>query len=456
MANTKLMTIKTKRRPLLLSRRFAPLYVLFEAGTFNDNALKNALIALITYVAVINPAFEFLPGLPEAMKVPIASLIFTGPFLIFCAIAGQVADKIDRGIIFRWIKRAELGIMIFAGIGFMTQSIWILAISLGLMGTQSAFFAPTKNAVMPQWLDSDELIRGNGLLSGTQFAVLLVGTIVGLELATEHPLLLAFILFVLAIVGWIAAETCPPAAAPNPDLKVDYNPITAIWSVLKKIFEHPDVLRPWLGIAWFYGLSTVFITAFPNFIANVMGYEKDVLQIVLVVSTISIFIGSMLTMVVGNWKIWGPEAIRLVAAGIVGVVLTTLILYFAPSPKYLGTENFGPVSEFLKDPHTPLFLAAVSGASLFNGMFVVPLQAMAQRRAHPRIRAQLMSAGSVLYNFAVNILTFGLIGLALMNMPPKAPFLMIVIGSAFVAAYAIWRCFHMENRKAYIGDRFAD
>jgi len=68
MSKNKLITVQKKRLPLLLSRRFAPLYVLFEAGTFNDNALKNALIALITYVAVINPAFEFLPGLPEAMK----------------------------------------------------------------------------------------------------------------------------------------------------------------------------------------------------------------------------------------------------------------------------------------------------------------------------------------------------------------------------------------------------
>ena len=450
MSKNNMMAVNTPRRPLLLSRRFAPLYILFEAGTFNDNALKNALIALITYVAVINPAFEFLPGLPEALKVPVASLIFTGPFLVFCAIAGQIADKVDRGVIFRWIKRAEVLIMVFAGIGFMTQSIWILAISLGLMGTQSAFFAPTKNAVMPQWLDSDELIRGNGLLSGTQFAVLLIGTIIGISLATTLPLVLAGLLFTLAIIGWIAAESCPPAAPPNPDLKVDYNPITAIASVLRQIFQNPEVLRPWLGIAWFYGLSTIFITAFPNFIANEMGYEPGVLQIVLIVSTLSIFVGSILTMFIGNWKIWGPEAIRLVTVGIIGVTVSALILYFAPAPTYAGAETFGPASDFLKNPQTPLFLAAVAGASLFNGMFVVPLQAMAQRRAHPRIRAQLMSAGSVLYNFAVNILTFGLIGLALMNMSPKAPFLMIVIGSACVAAYAIWRMFHLTENKAYI------
>jgi hypothetical protein len=180
-----------------------------------------------------------------------------------------------------------------------------------------------------------------------------------------------------------------------------------------------------------------------------MGYEPGVLQIVMVVSTISIFIGSMITMAVGNWKVWGPEAIRLVTIGILGVTVSSLILYFAPTPQYMGAENFGPVDAFLKDQHTPLFLAAVAGASIFNGMFVVPLQAMAQRRAHPRIRAQLMSAGSVLYNFAVNALTFGLIGLAILAMPPKAPFMMIVIGSALVSVYAIYRAFHLTEHKSY-------
>ena len=61
-----------------------------------------------------------------------------------------------------------------------------------------------------------------------------------------------------------------------------------------------------------------------------------------------------------------------------------------------------------------------------------------------------MSAGSVIYNFAVNILTFSLIALILMNMPPKAPFMMIVIGSALVAAYTIWRSFRLKARKTYI------
>ncbi len=449
MANTKMINVETKRPPLLLSRRFAPLFVLFQTGTFNDNALKNALIALISYVALVNDSFNFLPGVPQEAKVPIAALIFTIPFLVFCSIAGQIADKVDRGVIFRWIKRAEVIIMMVAGLGFILQSVALLAFSLALMGTQSAFFAPTKNAVLPQWLDSDELIKGNGLLSGGQFAFLLIGTIVGLKMATDYAILLAVLLMVIAIIGWLAAETCPPAPAPNPDLKVNYNPITAIIGVLKQIFEHPDVLRPWLGIAWFYALSTIFLTSFPSFIADVMGYEKGVLETVLVVSTVAILIGSLFTMFIGTLKIWGPESIRLVAVGIIGVTLFSALLYLAPSPKYLGEETYGPAKEFLSDSNTPLFLLAMSGTSFFSGIFVVPLQAMAQRRAHPKIRAQLMSAGSVLYNFFVNIVTFALIGLAMMSMPPKAPFLMVVIGSACVAVYSIWRMFHLEARKQY-------
>ena len=448
MSKTKLMTVNTPRKPLLLSRRFAPLYYLFAFGTFNDNALKNALIAIIIYGASV----KFLPDLPPdmaAMRVPVASLIFTGPFLIFCSIAGQIADKVDRGTIFRWVKRAEVLIMAIAGLGLVLQNVWLLAAGLAMMGTQSAFFSPTKNAVMPQWLDSDELIKGNALLSGTQFAVLLLGTILGLKFGENSPVLLAGILFTLSILGWLSAELCPPATAPNPDLKVDYNPITAIWNVLKKIFDHPDVLRPWLGIAWFYGLSAIFLTAFPDFVANVMGYETEVLQLVMAISTIGIFIGSIFTMAIGNLKIWGPEAIRLVACGIVGVSVTSLLIYILPTPSFAGEAGKGTVADFKAHADTLPFMAAVFASSLFNGMFVVPLQAMAQRRAHPRIRAQLMSAGSVLYNFAVNILTFGLIGLAILSMPPKAPFMMVCLGSACVSVYAIYRSIKLHEVKTY-------
>jgi len=426
---------------LFVQRRFLPLFTLFQTGTFNDNTLKNALIALITF-----GGFAFLSDLPSAVRVPVAALIFTGPFTILCAIAGQIADKFDRGVIFRWVKRIEVLIMALAAIGFALKNVHILALCLGLMGAQSAFFSPTKNAVLPQWLDEKELITGNALMSGFQFSILLVGTVIGLGVLKFGTPMISALLFGLAIIGWIAAEMTPPAPPPQPDLKVNYEPVTATLSVLRKAFANPDVLRPLMGVAWFYGLSTVFVTTFPDYVASVMKYEEGVLMIMLASSTVSILLGSMLTLLIGNWKIWGPESVGLSALGITGVTIFVLILFLIPSPTYDGTLTFGPLSHFLDNPRTPLFMIAIIGASICNGLFLVPLQAMAQRRANPNIRAQLMSAGSVLLNLFVNLTTFGLIGLAAMQVAPKMPFLMIVIGSAIVAAYAIYRTLNPIRR----------
>ena len=428
-------------RKLLSQRRFLPLFTLFQTGTFNDNTLKNALIAMITF-----GGFAFLSDLPSAIRVPIAALIFTGPFTILCAIAGQIADKFDRGVIFRWVKRAEVLIMALAALGFALKNVHILALCLGLMGAQSAFFSPTKNAVLPQWLTEKELITGNALMSGFQFSILLVGTVVGLGVLKFGTPMISALLFALAILGWFAAEQTPPAPAPQPNLKVNYEPVSATISVLRKAFANPDVLRPLLGIAWFYGLSTVFVTTFPDYVASTMKFEEGVLMIMLTSSTLSILVGSMLTLFIGHWKIWGPESVGLSALGITGVTFFTLLLCLLPSPSYSGPETFGPVSDFLAHPQMPIFMAAIIGASVFNGLFLVPLQAMAQRRSDDKIRAQLMSAGSVLLNLFVNLTTFGLIGMAAMRVAPKAPFLMIVIGSAIVAAYAVYRTINPVRR----------
>ena len=427
---------------LTWSRRFLPLFGLFQLGTFNDNALKNALIALITFGGV-----AFLSDLPSGMRVPVAAFIFTGPFLLVTAVAGQLADKIDRGVILRWIKRAEVGIMLLAGLGFYLSDIRILAVALGLMGAQSAFFSPTKNAVLPQWLTEGELIRGNALLSGVQFAMILVGTIFGLAVGATGTTVIAGVLVVIAVLGWLSAEMCPPAPPPQPGLKVNYEPITATIDVVIKAFGHPDVLRPLLGISWFYAVSTVFVTTLPDLVAQTMGYSETALQLLLAASTISILIGAMLVALLGKLKVWGPEAVRLSALGIVGVTVSTLALVLIPGPLYTGAAEFGPFEAFLSDPATPLFIAVLCTASVFNGMFIVPLQAMAQRRADPEIRAQLMSAGSVLLNLFVNVTTFGLIGLGALALGPTVPFWIIIAGSTVVAAYAVYRSVVLVRRE---------
>lgn len=422
---------------LLTQRRFLPLFVLFQAGTFNDNALKNALIAL-----VLTGGITLFSDMPTESVIPLAAILFTGPFLVLCAIAGQIADKVDRGVILKRIKRAEVGIMILAAIGFIFTSTFILCAALVCMGAQSAFFSPTKNAVLPQWLEDQELITGNGLLSGFQFFTILLGTVFGTVLFQipfpedsflSGTKIIAIVLLTLALIGWFAAEKVPPAPAPAPNLKIDYNPITAILSVLTFAWTDKPVFRPMLGIAWFYGLSTIMITALPNYVYNVMNYDLFVLSFIQASTTIAILIGSLLCIVLAK----GREAIGLVTIGILGVTIFAADLYF--NDFQASHTQQANLQAFLKDPQMPRFMMAVVGASLFNGLFVIPLQAMAQGRSDAKRRARLMAAGAVMLNLSVNMFTIMLILLGYIKLAPNTPFLIIAVISAIVFIYSFWR-----------------
>src|ERR1044071_5472119 len=95
---------------LLSKRRFLPLFVTQFLGAFNDNLYKSAMVILVTY-AVYNDATK------EASFNAIAGGLFILPFFLFSALAGQLADSMDKARIVRFVKSAEIVIMIFGAIG---------------------------------------------------------------------------------------------------------------------------------------------------------------------------------------------------------------------------------------------------------------------------------------------------------------------------------------------------
>ncbi|MGJ8563764.1 MAG: MFS transporter [Alphaproteobacteria bacterium] len=459
------MSKAAKSKPLIRDRRFWPLFALIQTVTFNDNALKNALIGLLTFVLSYEAISEilavaqkvpFAENLEKGSLVPIAAFIFTLPFLMLSAVAGQIADKIDRAVIFKRVKSVEFFIMLLAAIGFWFMNIWVLAIALFFMGAQSAFVTPTKNAVLPQWLTDEELIPGNGILNGFVFVFILIGMVVGLFVIgiDGGPKILAVLLLVMSVLGWIAARFQPAAPAPKPKMKVNYEPVTATWSVLKHAFNSPHVLRPMLGIAWFYGLSNVIILALPEYLKTTMGYDRMVLIFILMFSTVGILIGSLLCAFVAKRGKWGKESIGLTALGITGVTLFALDIYlFGVNISVAEPDGtLKGLSFFWEQPGSKRLFFDVVMASLCNGLFVVPMQAMAQRRADPAIRARLMSAGAVLLNISVNVITVLLIIMASKSLPPKSPFLIIIIGSALVSMYTIFRTIKPRDYVSHVGE----
>jgi MFS family permease len=129
---------QTSQFDLLRQRRFLPFFLTQALGAFNDNLFRNALLVMLTYrIAGIDAA-------QAGLYANVAAALFILPFFLFSAMAGQWAEKYEKARLIRWIKLAEIPIMLLGVLGFHLQSVPFLLGVLFLMGTQSASLRATE------------------------------------------------------------------------------------------------------------------------------------------------------------------------------------------------------------------------------------------------------------------------------------------------------------------------
>src|ERR1700722_20184057 len=94
---------------LLKQRRFLPYFITQLLGAFNDNAFKMAVLTLIAFHLITqSQQVQYYQALGAA--------VFTLPFFLFSATAGQLADKYDKAWLIRIIKLLEVSFMLLGGI----------------------------------------------------------------------------------------------------------------------------------------------------------------------------------------------------------------------------------------------------------------------------------------------------------------------------------------------------
>ena len=112
-----------KSIPLLRQRRFLPLFVTQFCGAFNDNLFFNDMVIIEIYTIFNNPA-------DEAQFSTIAQALFILPFFLLSAVSGQLADSHDKAMIIRWVKNAEIVIMLFGAAGILLHNIPLMLLAL--------------------------------------------------------------------------------------------------------------------------------------------------------------------------------------------------------------------------------------------------------------------------------------------------------------------------------------
>jgi 1-acyl-sn-glycerol-3-phosphate acyltransferase len=372
---------------LLRQRRFSPFFWTQFLGAFNDNLFKTALMVVLTYDALswttMSPALlnNLIPGL------------FILPYVVLSATAGQVADKVEKGRLARFVKVLELGIMAVAAAGWLTHTLWLLIAAVAGMGIHSTLFGPVKYAYLPQHLRPDELVGGNGVIEMGTFVGILLGEVMGALLAGHGSWgieLVAGGTLLVALLGLATSWRIPASPAPAPALKISWNIVGESIRNLAFSRKNRTVFLSMLGNSWFWFYGALVLSQFPLFAKDYLHGDHSVFVLLLTIFSLGIGSGSLLCEKLSGRKV----EIGLVPFGAIGLSLFGIDLYFA-SVAYTNTAAVDALG-LLAQSGTLRILTDLLLLGVFGGLFIVPLFALIQTRCDPQHVSRTIAGMNIL------------------------------------------------------------
>ena len=410
---------------LLRQRRFAPFFWTQFLGAGNDNLFKFAFTVMVTYQLQVQ-------WLPPALAGLAIGALFILPFLLFSATSGQLADKLDKTRLMRFVKSLEIAIMALAGWGFVTASVPLLLGCVFLMGLHSTLFGPVKFAYLPQHLNEREITGGNGVVEMGTFVAILLGNVAGgllIGVPAVGASYVAWACLGLAVLGRVTAQFIPASPSTDPGLQINWNPFSETWRNLALARSNIVVFRSLLGISWMWFFGAVFLSQFPSFAKDVLHGNEQVASALLVVFSLGIGVGSLLCEVLSRRHV----EIGLVPLGAIGMSVFSIDLYFAS--RGLAPASSLSLAQFLGGAAHWRVLADLALLSLFAGLYSVPMYALIQTRAPASHRARIIAANNILNALfmIVSALTVGALLHAGLSIPQV--FLLTGLANALVASY---------------------
>ncbi len=439
---------------LLGKRRFLPFFITQLLGAFNDNIFKQSLILAIL--------FKLASAEDKDLLVNLCALLFILPFFLFSALGGQFGEKFAKDALMRWIKFAEILIMLAGAAGVLLGNLPLMLGVLFLMGTQSALFGPVKYSILPQALKEDELLGGNALVETGTFLAILAGTIgAGIMMGSEHyASIVATSVVLVAVLGYVSARGIPFAHASLPELKLDWNIARQSWQIMRLgLSQTPSVSRSLIGNSWFWFLGAVYLTQIPAYAKELLHGDESVVTLILTLFSVGIGVGSMLCERLSGGKV----EIGLVPFGSLGLTVFGILLWAFSDAVAPGSAPHDWLA-LLAMPGSWAVLACIAGIGLFGGFYIVPLYALIQARTAENERARVIAANNILnalfmvVSAIVSILFLSVAGLSIPELFLAVSLMNVAVNSyifkivpEFSMRFLVWLLGHSMYRVEHKG-----
>ena len=414
---------------LLGKRRFLPLFVTQFLGAFNDNLYKSAMVMLVTYAVYNDPT-------KEATFNAVAGGLFILPFFLFSALAGQLADSADKARIVRFVKTAEILIMIGGAAGLLLHNIPLLLAALFAMGVHSSFFGPIKYAILPQHLKRDEVLGGTGLVEAGTYGAILLGTIAGGLLGSNHEAVAAAGVLVVAVIGRIIGGMVPPAPpeADAPPLKMDWHIVRSSIRLVSATLHIPRLFLAIASISFFWAQGAILAAQFPPLVKNVLHSNEQVATLFLAIFSVGVAVGS----VVINRLLAGRVLAKYSPAAAIAMGLFVLHLYWNVLSWPVQNGELLDLRSFVTYRQAGWIMFDLFGVAVAGGIFVVPLYAFLTTTVPKSETARTVAANNIVNSGAMVLSALLLTGLVMAGVSVEGTLLLVSVASVG-AAWIAWR-----------------
>ena len=257
----------------LSTKGFVGLIIAQFLGAFNDNAFK---LVIFLYIGSIIADIKV-----ESTLTSVAAAFFIVPFILLSTYAGWLSDKFSKKSVIVKTKYAEIGVMLFGLLVFMSGSLPLIICALFLMGTQSAFFSPAKYGILPEIVRDDELPRANGHLQMFTFLAIILGTAAGGTLSAHYgsePYMPSVFFILIALIGSVASLFIQDVKPAKEDKHFEANPIKSAYWTFKNIKTNRTLLYTILAIAFFWFVGALFQLNILIYAKRMMGLTGDALK----------------------------------------------------------------------------------------------------------------------------------------------------------------------------------
>ena len=337
-------------------------------GAFSDNAFKILVVYGVFGLSLASDERDRLAAVVGAL--------FALPFILFSMTGGYLADRFSKRTVTLLTKAMEVLVAALAVVGLVSGRLPLLLAVVFLYGVQSALFGPAKYGLLPELLPHRRLSWGNGILQAGTILAIVAGTVAGGWLSEQfesRQIWSGLTLVVLAGAGLFASRGIPRVSAADSARPFRLNFVAELFSQIKAMRDDRVLFLSVLGSTYFW-----FLAALVQLV--VLLYAREVFQ----------------SDSVRTGYLFGALAVGIGIGSLAAGYLSRNKIEYGLIP--LGAIGMAAFLGLAALPGLPLWAIAVvlSLMAFFAGFFVIPINALIQRRPADESRGGMIAATNLL------------------------------------------------------------